>query len=341
MTGSCDPPADVDAAPGSGEGDGSDKLFKDFVTAAVAHYGKKVKYWEMWNEALGSPFANPEYWSVRQFAKMTKDLHDVVKSANPDAVVIGANVCHCTPPGSAKFEPWVEGYFSALDKYGPSVVDGISYHGYGIPPEKALDLVADLKQLMDKHPSTRGKSIYNTESAWPGNHRLFRADNDEMPDWDARQAWLARAMISNAAAGAKTFFFFGWDLGRMVGALWAPDKSFGCTIPNRDGKEGFLCPTALVWEQTRTWLLGAVFDKECSTKNQGDGALWTCDITKNNGSYHGRFVWYDADGATTNYTPDKQFTMKRDLDGGSSELKPKAAIQIGNKPALLEEAAKK
>ncbi|HXM22692.1 MAG TPA: hypothetical protein VN948_15650 [Terriglobales bacterium] len=332
--GSCDPPYDLDAVVGSGEGDGPDKMFKDFVTAAATRYGKKIKYWELWNETSNILMANPKYWTPKQWARLSKDLHDVVKSIDPDAIVLGANICRCTPPGSAKFEPWTEDYFSALDKYGPSVVDGIGYHGYANPPERALEFVNTLKRKMNDHVSTRNKPIYNTESAWPGNHQLFKAD--QTPDWDARSAWLARANILTAALGAKTFIFFGWDLGPNSGSMWFPERTFGCTIPNKNGEPGFLCPTALAYEQIRSWLLGAVFEKECSAKDQSSGRLWTCDFTKNNGSYRGRFVWYDGDGSTTNYTPEKQFAGKKDLDGSTAALKPNSAIAVGKAPVLLE-----
>ncbi|HSY63729.1 MAG TPA: hypothetical protein VK829_03975 [Terriglobales bacterium] len=329
VLGSCDPPYDLDAVMGSGEGDGSDKFFKDFVTAVATRYGKKIKYWEMWNEASNIRFGNPSNFTVKQFARMTKDLHEVVKSINPDAVVLGANLCKCSPPGSAKFRPWTEAYFTALDKYGASAVDGISYHGYDQNSQLAEEFVGEIRDLMDKHPSTQGKAYYDTEDAWP--RPLQKSDGTI--DWDAESAWIARALILHASDGSKSYIYFGWDL-EGKGQMWSKEKSGGCTIPNKDGKEGYLCPTAPAYEATRSWLLGATFDKPCSSK--GAEHLWTCDFTKNNGSYHGRFVWYEAGGATTNYAPEKQFARSRDLDGNATELKAKSQILLGQKPVLLE-----
>jgi hypothetical protein len=119
--------------------------------------------------------------------------------------------------------------------------------------------------------------------------------------------------------------------------MWARDiYPWDCNIPNKDHKDGYLCPTAPVYEQTRTWLLGAVFDKECSTKDLGwkSGTVIICDFTRNNGAYHGRFVW-DALKDTVPYEPERQFAVERDLDGNTTELK-KGAIQVGPKPILLE-----
>lgn len=331
--GLCDPPADVDAVVGSGEGDGSDKSFKDFVTAIATRYGKKIKYWEMWNEAPNIRSANPQYWTFKQWARMTKDFHDSIKAVIPDAVILGANTCSCYPRGSADFEDWTEGYFAALDKYGPGVVDGVTFHGYAVHPERNADIVHTLQDIMNKHASVRGKPIYDSEDAWPGGGALTKLNG--APDWDLRSAWMARSMILTASLGVKQYIFFGWDLG-PVGQMWSRDGRDDCTIPNKDGKAGYLCPTAPAYERVRSWLLGAVFDKECEARDQGfkSGPVWTCDFTKNNGSYHGRFAWA-AGTDVAPYEPEKQFALKRELDGSSTEVK-KGTIQIGPKPVLLE-----
>ena len=330
--GLCDPPADVDAVVGSGEADGTDKSFKDFITAIATRYGKKIKYWEMWNEAPNIRSANPQYWTFKQWARMTKDFHDVIKAVIPDAVILGANTCHCSPRGSADFDDWTEGYFSALDKYGPSVVDGVTYHGYFVRPERAVEVVHDLTDIMNKHASVRGKPIYDSEDAWPGGG-IFVRDNGK-PDWDLRSAWLARSLIVTASLGVKDYIFFGWDL---LGQMWAREQQpSDCTIPNTHGAAGYLCPTAAVYEQARSWLLGAVFDKECGPKDLGlmSGTVLVCDFSKNNGSYHGRLVW-SAGTDSVSYTPERQFAVRRELDGSTAEVK-KGAMPVGPKPVLLE-----
>jgi hypothetical protein len=332
--GLCDPPADVDAVVGSGEGDGSDKTFKDFVTAVATRYGKKIKYWEMWNEAPNIRSANPEFWTFKQWARMTKDFHDAVKAVNPDAVILAANTCHCWPHGSADFEDWTEGYFAALDKYGPSIVDGITFHGYFPRPERNVDIVHMLTDIMNKHASVRGKPIYDSEDAWPGGDVFMRPNGK--PDWDMRSAWMARSFILTASLGVKKYIFFGWDLG-PVGQMWSRDpQPWDCTLPNKNGAAGYLCPTAPAYEQVRSWLLGAVFDKECDAQSLGllSGKAWVCDFSKNGGSYRGRFVWSEGTDSVS-YTPERQFVMRRELDGSTAEVK-KGAIQIGPRPVLLE-----
>jgi len=327
VTGACDPPYDVDKVPGSGEGDGTDQLFKDFITAVAKRYGAKIKYWEMWNEASNLTEANPLYFTVKQFARMTKDFHDVVKSYVPDAVVLGANTDYSRKPGSPKFQTWIDDYFGALDKYGPNVVDGISYHGYG-PPERIVELVQVLRAAMDKHPSTRGKPVYDTEDAWAGNKSL--RTRDDVLDWDAQESWLARSLILRAAEGSKCYIFFGWDL-FPKGQMWSREKDGACSIPNREGKEGYLCPTAQAYERMREWLLGAVFEKACSE----NGDVWTCDFTKD-GGYRGRFVWFNRRRGTTDYTADRKFTAMRDLDGNTVDLKARNSLSLSEKPVLLE-----
>ena len=224
-------------------------------------------------------------------------------------------------------------YFAALDQYGPGVVDGVTFHGYAVHPERNADIVHTLQEMMNKHASVRGKPIYDSEDAWPGGGALTKLNG--APDWDLRSAWMARSMILTASLGVKQYIFFGWALARWdrCGRVTARED---CTIPNKDGKAGYLCPTAPAYEQIRSWLLGAVFDKECEARDQGykSGPVWTCDFTKNNGSYHGRFAWA-AGTDVAPYEPEKQFAVKRELDGSSTEVK-KGTIQIGPKPVLLE-----
>ncbi|HTZ97451.1 MAG TPA: hypothetical protein VMB18_13705 [Terriglobales bacterium] len=333
--GLCDPPADIDARVGSGDADGTNKTFKDFITAVATRYGSKIKYWELWNEAPNIRSSNPRYWTFKQWARMTKDFHDVVKSIIPNAIILPANTCSCSPRGSADFASWTEDYFTALDQYGPSLVDGVSFHGYAYPPENQIDFVHQLQAIANKHVSTRGKPLYDTEDAWPGGAGIMVTD-DNKPDWNLRSAWIARSLILTASLNVKMYIFFGWDLG-PIGQMWADDSYlWNCTTPNKDGKRGYLCPTAPVYEQTRNWLLGATFDKECSVKDLGwkSGSVVVCDFTKNNGAYHGRFVW-DALKDTVSYEPEKQFTIERQLDGSVTELK-KGTIQVGPKPVLLE-----
>jgi hypothetical protein len=326
--GLCDPPADVDAVVGSGEGDGSDKTFQDFITAVATRYGKKIKYWEMWNEAPNIRSANPNYWTFKQWARMTKDFHDSIKRVIPDAVILSANTCYCYPRGSADFEPWTEGYFAALDQYGPSIVDGVTFHGYALRPERNIDIVHSLQEIMNRHASVRGKPMYDSEDAWPGGGALTRWNGK--PDWPLRSAWVARSMIVTASLGVKKYIFFGWDLG-PVGQMWARDQQpWDCEAPNKDHQLGYLCPTAPAYEQVRSWLLGAVFQNECRT--QGD--VWLCDFSKNNGSYHGRFVWSQSTG-TVDYQPEQQYATVRKLDGSVTQP-GKGAVQVGPQPVLLE-----
>jgi hypothetical protein len=326
--GLCDPPADVDAVVGSGQGDGSDKSFQDFITAVATRYGRKIKYWEMWNEAPNIRSANPRYWTFQQWARMTKDFHDAIKKVIPDAVILSANTCYCYPRGSADFEPWTEGYFSALDKYGASLLDGVTFHGYALRPERNVDIVHNLREIMNRHVSASGKPIYDSEDAWPGGGALSRWNGK--PDWNLRSAWLARSLIVTASLGVQKYIFFGWDLG-PVGQMWARDQQpWDCVLPNKNNQMGYLCPTAPAYEQVRSWLLGAVFQNECSAKEK----VWICDFSKNNGNYVGRFAWSET-ADTVNYEPEKTFASARSLDGSVTQLK-NGAIPIGPAPVLLE-----
>ena len=76
--GSCDPPNDIDAAPGSGLGDGTNLHFRDFVTAITTHVGPGVvKYWEVWDE----PNVSHSWRGTNaQLLRLAKDTYNLVKA---------------------------------------------------------------------------------------------------------------------------------------------------------------------------------------------------------------------------------------------------------------------
>jgi len=80
--GQCAPPDDVNP-----DGTGTDKHWKDFVTAVVQHVGTQVHSYEIWNEAN-----NRHFWAGTnaQLIRMAKDAQTIIHNANPSARVLNA-----------------------------------------------------------------------------------------------------------------------------------------------------------------------------------------------------------------------------------------------------------
>jgi hypothetical protein len=99
----CDPPADIDAVPGSGLADGTNQNFKWFVTAFMKHLqqtGEHIEYWEAWNEPENceewnhrdqpstdctalSPDGGPSTGTYPQLLRLTRDARTIVGSSAP------------------------------------------------------------------------------------------------------------------------------------------------------------------------------------------------------------------------------------------------------------------
>jgi hypothetical protein len=82
------------------------------------------------------------------------------------------------------------------------------------------------------------------------------------------------------------------------------------------------------------WLVGAVMEMPCST---ADDSTWICRLTRP-GGYEAEIVWNAsaASSNTTSFTAPGQFAQYRDLDGKVFPI-PRATVQIGSQPILLEQ----
>ncbi|MCX8526770.1 MAG: hypothetical protein ORN20_01355, partial [Candidatus Nanopelagicales bacterium] len=95
----------------------------DYVSAVVKQYGTRISAYEVWNEANLKTF-----WAgtPKQMAQMTKSANDIIKAANPNALVLAASVTTRLRPAMKKF---VTPYVKALGKAG-FPYDGYAIHTY-------------------------------------------------------------------------------------------------------------------------------------------------------------------------------------------------------------------
>ena len=310
MPGECDPPADLNP-----DGTGADKHWKDFVGAIALHNKNSSKtahitYWEIWNEPH-----NDFFWTgtFDQMMRMARDASAVIKSINPDAVILSPSV----GLDVGKSVKWITGYLSAG---GGDYADIIAFHGYvhsgrlGIYPS-ATDLVSRLnsfRNILAKYGQS-SKTLWDTEASW-GN-----AKGMGFEDEDSQAAFLAQFYLLHWSQGIPRLYWYAWNDG-LVGTLWVPDP----TDPSDPGR---LTKAAIAYKQLFNWLRGSTMTERCSQK----GSLWICGLSEADG-HTAQIVW--ASREEENYSPNALPMKMRDLDGNVSTVS--AGIKVNTKPVLLE-----
>ena len=135
----------------------------DYVTAVMKQYGTRSAAFEVWNEANLKTF-----WSgtPKEMAQLTKAAYDIIKAANPQALVLAASVTTRLRAAMAKF---VVPYVKALGKLG-APYDGYAIHTYPAGNKGPAQRVSDVlfweatvaNSLKPKAPGLK-KLIYDTE----------------------------------------------------------------------------------------------------------------------------------------------------------------------------------
>lgn len=310
LGGACDPPNDVNP-----DGTGTDKHWKDFITAIAKHSKNSstahIKYWEIWNEPH-----NDFFWTgtFPQMVRMAHDAYTIIKGIDPDALVLTPSVG--LDPG--KSQKWIEGYLAAG---GGQYADVIAFHGYvhsgrfGVYPQ-AADLVPRLnnfKNVLAKYGQS-DKPLWDTEASW-GNASVMGFENDE----DFQAAFLGQFYLLHWSEGVARLYWYAYNDG-TVGTLWRPD-------PGNPSGPGKATKGAQAYTQVYKWLVGSTMTKPCSQR----GNLWTCSLTKADG--HEMEVTWASHGEQT-YKPKPSFTKTRDLEGNTATADRE--IKVSSKPILLE-----
>jgi hypothetical protein len=315
--GSCDAPSDVD---------GTDQMWKDFVTDLVTHSVSSttghIKYYEIWNEA-----GNPPTWTgtPAQTARMTVDAIAIIRSIDPNAVILSPSVIIESSDG----RNFLQNYFQALHTAGGEV-DAIAFHGYvqlsGKPlvPEDIQGYLTQMKSILTMN-SEGSKPLFDTEASWGDT----TVSNPPFTDPDMQAGFVARMYLLQWSENVARFYWYQWN-NKAFGTLWIPD-------PNVPSNPGTVLPPGIAYGQVYQWLVGAVMSQPCTSA----GSVWTCQLTRS-GGYQALAVWDSSQSCsngnctTSNFSLSTQYVHYRDLAGNTTSLTGQTTVAIGSKPILLE-----
>jgi hypothetical protein len=325
--GICDPPDDIDAVPGSGKADGTNRHFRDFVTALLAHARPgTIRFWEIWNEPNISTEWNDAVGTYAHLVRMARDAREIVRAADPDALFTTPAVAN-TSTAAAN---WLEPYLRAG---GGDVADIIAFHGYVGPSpcpgscpvaENELSAVAALKAVISRN-GQQGKRVFDTEVSW--------GEKSNVTDWGFRSAFTGRMYLLSMSAAVDRLYWYGLDFAISTtggsGEFWAPAGSpDGCIVPSSGG---FVCPAGVAATEIYRWTAGATFDAPCAAS----GTTWICSLTRPNG-YRAVAVW-DTGATTASWPLPDGATQLRRLDGTASAIPTGSfSVPVGASPILVE-----
>jgi len=298
----------------SPDGGGSDAAFQGFVRAIVEHNRHlhpdtyaRIKFWAIWNE----PNAR-QFWrgTIPQLVRMTKDAREIIKNADPSALVLTPEPASNSKRGNFNVgADWLDEYLSAG---GGAYVDVIAFHIYannnqGHPvPEDVVKITEHIKSRLARHSEIAGKPLWMTEGSYG------RSDDTNWENPGQAFAFLIRYEVLLASEGIERSYWYSWD------APWGTLSSNGSELPQ-----------AGAYRTAHDWLLGRRVTN-CSSKSH----LWSCGLEGPN--FKGRIVWSDDYEKTAGFDA-TGFSAFREAGRERALLDPKAGrLLIGNKPVLLE-----
>ncbi|MBD3182385.1 hypothetical protein GF312_08840 [Candidatus Poribacteria bacterium] len=184
----------------------------------VKHFGDKIKWYEIWNEwdiPIGLPPKHQEKNGERNRGKaedyfnLLKAVYPRIKSANPDAIVLGG----CPTPGAVR-----NGWLEKIMKLGAvDYCDAISIHtynysakGFDRTPEAWQAWMLEVQAMLRKYNNDNDPDFYVTEMGWP-THVDERGTSPELSaSYLARLYLLARTMPSFEGLWWYDFQDDGW-----------------------------------------------------------------------------------------------------------------------------------
>jgi polysaccharide biosynthesis protein PslG len=351
VPGGCDHPKDLDL-----DGTGSNQAWRDFIFNLATHINSlnfstysKPAYFEVWNEftrMVKAPYA----WrgSHTQMVRLSQDAMCILTgrgtitatgeacnaaSMHVKAVGLMPNAIILAPNAGLRGE-WGrhQSYFST-----PGAAEGadvLTIHPYAqvgrccVKAEENIPLQMTSMRGMPRN--ALALPLWVTEGSWGMENSL--------PDADLQAAYVARTYLVSWSLGARRYYWDGWNLANLYGALWYQNGVHGCD----DGGSGKGCvnKAGTAYAQTYQWMVGNTMTTPCRGPVPPATGVWTCGLTKPDGTQL-LAVWDSGQSCSgtcnySNYAPDAKYKAYYTLDSPTQHPINGRSIPIGAKPIMLE-----
>ncbi len=178
------------------------KDFGDFIQTVVERYGKKLYYWEIWNEP------DAQFWrgSARDYCKLLEETRSAFKISDPTARLVLGGV-------SSEGIPFLEklSLLNALD-----LVDVVGIHLYAKEPDEITKKFEKFLDVINRSGIT--KPIWITEIGQPTSPQYKSED---------RQAEFLRESLLNLFSNTRVEKIFWYELKDSGMVLFWREHNFG------------------------------------------------------------------------------------------------------------------
>lgn len=176
----------------------------DFCTAIATRYKGKIKYYEVWNEANEVGFFSG---TQAKLAEMVRRAAVAIKSADPNALIVGPSVTYLWPSGTGL--AYLQSMLAASDGAGGALkdwIDIVSVHLYASTNPRIGEVSCMVKRVRDvmQLAGVAGLPLWNTESAVLSPAFSTLAANERAA---AIQRLLLLPLCSNYGAVDCTFVY--------------------------------------------------------------------------------------------------------------------------------------
>jgi len=291
--------------PGGGAEPRDIQDWENFVRTLAIRYKGRIHYFELWNEPQYSDFesATGGFYTgtLASLVNLGRSASRVIKEIDPENRLI--------TPGFTGAGDRLERFLAAGGK---DFSDIIAFHFYALTPEKMLQKIQAVQQIM-REQGVGDKELWNTEQGYevvgpsakiPGNMGF------EVRDIETEAAYIPRSFVLAAAAGVKRFYFYSWE------RLLAEKETVPTVAANALGV-------------TVRWLKGTSVNS-CASE---DGAVWVCSLSR--GERKAWMVW-NASGESDWTIPEGWEVTAFESADGRAGLNHNSVIKLGQTPLLLK-----
>ena len=166
-----------------------------FIEALVRRYRAHVRYWEIWNEPNYEGFWSTPA-SIGDYGRLVKAAADVIKRAQPDAVILAGSTAGVPldylrtflgTPGAGSFDHW-------------------SVHPYGELPEAADPSIRAVRELL--RASGKSAVLWQSECGFPSSPDTGGWGFGGPWDETKHAKWVLRRLLSDAALDMRVSIYF-------------------------------------------------------------------------------------------------------------------------------------
>jgi hypothetical protein len=199
--------------------------YANYGVELLNHYGKQLKWLEVWNEYNGSWCGGEaEKDRPKYYAEMIKTVYQKIKAARPDVQVLGC-ACVVIPM------PYIEGIFK---NGGLQAMDAVVIHPYRGEPEGVETETGELAAMIRQYNDGKDKPIWVTETGcmpdaqegeWEKGGQMWEKSRAHVARYLARQY----ALLQSVPTVANIYWYLTRDYNefKLMGLLRDPSDGAG------------------------------------------------------------------------------------------------------------------